>query len=83
MMESKKDEASKKEQEAKKPVKNAVDLQKLKLDKLFKNIVSALTMGCRSFSGIHSELKGFESNGLWLLLKGNIQPSPNLFFNTI
>ena len=45
-MDSKKDEGDKKDQEAKKPVKNAVDLQKLKLDKLFKNIVSVMTGLC-------------------------------------
>ena len=39
-MDEKKDQANEKQQEVKKPVKNAVDLQKLRLEKLFKNIVS-------------------------------------------
>ncbi|XP_043201830.1 PRKR-interacting protein 1 homolog [Amphibalanus amphitrite] len=37
-MDDKKNQGNKKDQEEKKPVKNAVDLQKLKLEKLFKNI---------------------------------------------
>ena len=45
-MDDKKNQTGKKDQEVKKPVKNAVDLQKLKLEKLFKNIVSILSY-CR------------------------------------
>ena len=46
IMNDKKDQGNKEEQEAKKPVKNAVDLQKLKLEKLFKNIVSWYILHC-------------------------------------
>ena len=46
MMNDKNDQDKKEEQEVKKPVKNAVDLQKLKLEKLFKNIVSWYLLHC-------------------------------------